>query len=232
MLREPPAKEPLQQGDIILDIPFRFPPKSFNVKVQGISGQARLDSQNQDSVDKVKQLRGEAGSLHTSDIPLVLHSGMIFTQSCDLDNKDDITLARIFPLVAFSREAKDAIAHDEPFILFDIIRRLTEGNDFANLIYLGEMAPHGPQVADLLRLQSFSKDWKDYIHKRRAASLTDEGLKYLQGRLNSFTGRFATLPGFWQTERDQIVAEQTRSNRNAIREAYGRLEEKRKRPTA
>ena len=97
MLLPPNKDTPLQQGDIIQDVPFLVLPKAFNIKAQGQTGQVRLDSQNLQSVDKVKQHCADK-PLAAIEVPLALHFGMVITQSCDLDNKDQITLARVFPI--------------------------------------------------------------------------------------------------------------------------------------
>lgn len=229
MLQAPKPGAPLQQGDIIADVPFLVFPKAFGVKAQGIPGQERLVAGATESAAKVKaHATGQA--MTASDVPLVLQLGMVVTQSCDLDNKDHITLARIFPLDDAVLTAKDALEHDEPLVLFDVIRKLTEGTDSGHLVFLGNPDGTGHKVADLLRLQSYQKEWKDSFLKMRVTGLSDDGLRYLQGRLTTFTGRFATTAGFWHDAQLRQLAEQARANKHAIREAYDRLRQKLARP--
>ncbi|HEV3257711.1 MAG TPA: hypothetical protein VG013_12575 [Gemmataceae bacterium] len=162
---------------------------------------------------------------------MILQTGMIVTQSCDLDYKDHVTVARVFPLASMVKDARDAIDHQEPLVLYDVINRLTEGTDFAHLVYVGDPDGTGPQVADLLRVQSFAKDWKECFRQQRLKMLTEDGLKYLQGRLATFTGRFATTLGFWHTPEYRAIAEQLKKDRNGLRLAYDRLREKTTKPS-
>jgi hypothetical protein len=230
MLQQPRADAPLQQGDIIVDVPFLVLPKAFNVKAQAVQGQKRLDSQDLDSFEKTKRF-ASGKQLLAVDVPFVLQLGMVVTQSCDLDNKDQITLARVFPLAHLVQQAKDAIDHAEPLVLFDVIRQLTEGSEYNHLIYVGDPEQTGPQAADLLRVQSYQKEWKECFLRHRTMSLTDEALKYLQGRLSTFTGRFATVVGFWHTPEHRQLAAQAGGNPNAIPEAYDRLKAKTQKPS-
>jgi hypothetical protein len=57
MLRPINKDAPLQQGDIIRDVPFIVFPKMFNVKIPDIPGQSRINSQELDSFTKLKELR-------------------------------------------------------------------------------------------------------------------------------------------------------------------------------
>jgi hypothetical protein len=230
MLRPPDAGAALQQGDMIRDVPFFVFRKVINVKVQGTPGQTRIDCQHLKSFEKAREISG-GKALTATEVPLVLQPGMVVTQSCDLDYKDQITLARVFPIGQLVQEAKDALEHQEPLVLYDVIRRLTEGSNFSHLVYVGDPDGTGPQAADLLRVQSFPRDWKDCFHQQRLKMLTDEGLKYLQGRLATFTGRYATVEGFWHTAEYLEIAEQLKKDRNALRQAYDRLNEKKAKPT-
>jgi hypothetical protein len=44
------------------------------------------------------------------------------------------------------QDARDAIDHDEPLVLHEVIRRLTEGHDSPNLVYVGILEPLQPAV--------------------------------------------------------------------------------------
>lgn len=231
MLRPPKPDEPLQQGDIIRDVPFIVLPKAFNIKATGVPGQVRLDSANTGSFENGRQLAEGDKKLFAVDVPLVLHLGMVITQSCDLDNKDQITLARVYPIEEQVQTAREAIQHNEPFVMYDILRRLTEGAaDHGHLAYAGCLDGKAHLVADLLRLHSYALPWKECFRQQRLRCLTDEGLKYLQGRLSNFTGRFATTTGFWQTPDEQERARQLVANTSLIREAHDRLREKKNKP--
>jgi hypothetical protein len=116
----------LQQGDIIRDVPFVLFPKVFNVKAEGVQGQKRLDSQNLATFDQVKEF-SQGKPLTAAAVPLLLTPAMVVTQGCDLDFKDQITLARIYPIGHLLQDAKDAIDHDEPVVLHEVIRSITEG---------------------------------------------------------------------------------------------------------
>lgn len=222
MLRPPKENDPLQQGDLIEDVPFLVLRPAFNVKAQGVQGQTRLDSQDLASFEKMKQFAG-GKALHTSEVPLILQLGIIVTQSCDLDYKDHVTLARVFPIRAMIQTAKEALDRTEPLVLFDILRRMTEGAEYGHLVYVGHPGGDEPHVADLLRVQSFTKEWKECFRQKRRECLTEEGLKYFQGRLTTSTGRYATETGFWQTSAEREIAKQIKDKDNLIREAYDRL---------
>jgi hypothetical protein len=225
MLLPPNKDTPLQQGDIIQDVPFLILPKAFSIKAQGQTGQSRLDSQNLQSVEKVKQQCGDK-QLAAVDVPLALQFGMIVTQSCDMDHKDHITLARIYPINSRIQQARDAIEHSEPLVLHDVIQGLVERSDSNHLVYVGLPCGDVPQVADLLRLQSFAQDWKEFFRQRRVMSLTAEGLRYLQGRLSTFTGRYASEDGFWHTAKDGENARLLKNDRAALKQAKDRLLQK------
>ena len=107
-----------------------------------------------------------------------------------------------------------------------MIQGLTERSDSNHLIYVGLPCGNVPQVANLLRLQSFPQDWKEFFRQRRVVSLTTEGLRYLQSRLSTFTGRYASEDGFWHTAKDSENAGLLKSDRAALRQAQMRLEQK------
>jgi hypothetical protein len=225
MLRTRDASDALQQGDIIRDVPFLLLPNVVNVAVEGVQGQQRLDSSRPESVDSLKANVGTR-SLAASRVPLVLCDGVVVTQSCDIEHKGYLTLAQMFPLADRVQEAKDAIQHEEPLVLLDVVRSLTEGMQHSNLVYLG--APNGSTriVADLLLVQSFGPAWKECFRRQRMSGLTDEGLKYLQGRLNAFTGRYATESNFWKSPHDHQIAAELMENDAAIDAAHKRLRQK------
>jgi len=151
---EPRTDQPLQQGDIIQDVPFVVISGVFNVKVNNVQGQSRVDCGDASTLDKVKQF-SQGNAMTVSSLPLVIQPGIVVTQGCDIDHRDFITLARIFPLELLIQEVKEAVNHDEPLILYDLIRRLTEGHDYPHLLYLGALDGKNRYAADLLRVQSF-----------------------------------------------------------------------------
>jgi hypothetical protein len=57
-----------------------------------------------------------------------------------------------------------------------------------------------------MRVQSFPEVWKECFRQNRWMSLTDEGVKYVQGRLNAFTDRYALRQGFWHMGEDGDIA--------------------------
>jgi hypothetical protein len=226
---QPRQDESLQQGDVIRNVPWLLLPRLVNVKAVGVQGQARLDSQAPEGVHAVLA-HGGGKPLSVNGAPLVLDLGIIVTQSCDLDYKPHLTLARVFPLVDLVLEAKEAVQHREPLVLYDTVRNLTEGLQHANLVYLSAPDSVNRVVADLLQVQSFEATWKGYFKHHRLVGLTEEGLKYLQGRLNLFTGRYATETGFWRLADEHGLAKQVESDPSALEQAYARLEQKRRPP--
>jgi hypothetical protein len=153
---------------------------------------------------------------------------LILTQTCDIDHKDHVTVARIFAIGHLLQDARDALDHGEPLALHEVIRTLTEGYEALNVVYLGALEGIGRSVADLLRVQSFPQTWKECFKKNRWMSLTGEGVKYLQSRLSTLSGRFALDEGFWFSGDDQAIAQQIKEAPNAVEQALARLEEKRK----
>lgn len=222
----PPKKDtPLQQGDIVSDVPFVVFPGAFNVKAQGVQGQARLDAQDLNSFTKVKEFSG-GNHLNAATVPIVLQPGMVVTQGCDIDHKDNITLARVFPIGHLLADARDAIEYHEPLVLHELIRRLTEGHDAPHLVYIGSLDGLGLCIGDLMRVQSFPEVWKECFRQKRWMSYTAEGIRYVQGRLSSFTGRYALGQGFWHMGEDANYAEQLKREPDAFQAAVKSLEAK------
>ena len=215
----------LHQGDIIADVPFLVFPRNLNIK-SGTSGQIRLQSDNPQSFERLKELT-ELKGLQTT-VAVIPQTGIVITQSCDLEHKDNFALARVFPLRELIKNAKDALEHSEPLVLFDIVRTISETTDYGHLAYLG--APDGETrlAADLLRVQSFSQNWKECFRQRRIASLNDEALRYLQGRLVVSSGRYAAQDRFWMMPEDQSMADQILKDPSALNDAYNRLSHKTK----
>ena len=149
MLVPPKQDASLQQGDVIRDVPFVILAGAINVKAQGVQGQERLNAQDLGSFAKVKEF-SQGKHLVAATVPLVLQPGMVATQGCDIDYKDHITLVRVFPIDQLLQDARDAIEHNEPLVLHEVIRRLTEGHDSPNLVYLGSLDGLGRCVADLM----------------------------------------------------------------------------------
>lgn len=226
MLLEPNAQQPLQQGDILNDVPFVVLAKVFNVKANNVQGQSRLSCEDLATFDAVKQF-SQGNVLTAASLPLVLQPGMVITQGCDIDHRDFITLARVFPLTMLVEQAKQALDYEEPLVLHEVIRRLTEGHDYPHLVYLGALDGQTRYVADLLRVQSFPKEWKSCFRQRRWKTLTSDGLMYVQARLSFLAGRYATQHGFWHTlPDDKNGADALTQNPGALDEAKSRLGQK------
>jgi hypothetical protein len=215
---------PLQQGDIIRDVPFLVMPGNFNVKANETQGQVRLNCDELSSFEKVKE-HAKDKSLIATAIPFVLQPGMVVTQSCDLEHKDGVTLARIFPIQNLIKGAREAIESGENLALYDMIRGITEGTDYPNLVYLTSLDDIGRCVADLSRVYSFPDQWKQCFRQKRWKSLKDEGIKYLQGRLSLYTGRFALDSGFWHVGDDAQMAELAK-DQHAVEESQRRVAKK------
>src|SRR5687767_14682481 len=83
----PPKQDaPLQQGDIIRDVPFVILAGALNVQAEGVQGQCRLNTQDLGSFGKVKEF-SQGRQLTAATVPLVLQPGMVVTQGCDIDYK-------------------------------------------------------------------------------------------------------------------------------------------------
>jgi hypothetical protein len=224
MLVPPRQDGPLQQGDIISDVPFLVMQEEFNVKAHEIQGQKRLNAADVASFDRLKEF-AQGKQLTAASVPLVLQPGIVITQGCDLDHKDSITLARVYPIEQLVVGAREALELGENLALHDMVRGLTEGCDYPNLVYLGPLGEIGRCVADLMRVYSFSEGWKRCFLQKRWKSLSDEGIKYLQGRLSLFTGRFALAGGFWHVGDDAKTAK-LGEDQGAVEASLRRVEEK------
>ncbi|WP_157469100.1 hypothetical protein [Gemmata sp. SH-PL17] len=228
MLRSVDATRALCQGDIIIDVPFFVIPKAITLVLHGekerITGSPADLASFRNAKDKAKQ--SQKGLL-AIEMPIEVECGIILTQDCDLDNKDAITVARLYPLATYAVAVKDALTLDEPLIIYDFKKRITEGADFANLIYTGQPIDETLMCADLLRTQVFPKaKWYDYLRGNRVKGLHEQGLRYLQGRLSAFTGRFATDTGFWHTEIDKICAAKLQADKSLLQKAHQDLASK------
>ena len=164
--------------------------------------------------------------LTAAAVPFLLTPAMVVTQGCDIDFKDQITLARIYPISHLIQDAKEAIEHEEPVVLHEVIRSITEGYESLNLVYLGILEGIGRCAADLLRVQSFPEVWKECFRQKRWMSLTAEGVRYGQSRLNSFTGRYALTSGFWHMGEDGDIAKRLEQDPGALDRALAQLEAK------
>ncbi|MGH7171375.1 MAG: hypothetical protein ACRELG_13955 [Gemmataceae bacterium] len=153
-------------------------PGNFNVKASETQGQARLNCDNLSSFEAVKE-HAKGKALIAVNIPFALQPGIVVTQSCDLDHKEGLTLARIFPIGDLIKGAKQAIESGERLALHDMIRGITEGHDYPNLVYLNPLDELGRCVADLSRVYSFPDVWKQCFLQKRWKSLNDEGIKRL-----------------------------------------------------
>lgn len=224
MLLDPNLKMTLQQGDIIQDVPFVIFPKTFNVKANDIQGQSKLTCEDHNSLEKVKEF-SKGNSLAATQLPLILQPGMIVTQGCDIDFRDSVTLARVYPLAQLIQEVKEATDHSEPLVVYEVIRRLTEGHEYPHLVYVGSPDGRSRFAADLLRVQSFQQDWKSFFKMKRWKTLTPAGLAYVQARLSFHAGRLATEKGFWHClPEDNSSAEAITPD--ALEQAKARLFEK------
>jgi hypothetical protein len=63
-------------------------------------------------------------------------------------------------------------------------------------------------------------------------SFADEGIKYVQGRLSSFTGRYALEQGFWHTDEDAEIAKQLKQDPDALQRSLSQLDAKKKAASA
>ena len=216
----------LSQGDIVIDVPFFIIPKSITVALHGEKGKQACSPSDLESFRNMKErASGAKKGMLAVEIPLEVDVGMIVTQDCDLDNKDAISIARLHPLSAYAVPLKDAIELDEPLVVFDFKRRITEGPDYAHLVYVGKAVDETILCAEIQRIHTFpKKGWYEYFKSKRIKHLNDNGRKYLQGRLASFAGRYATDVGFWHTDEDKTCAEQVANDRMLIKQAHDRLE--------
>src|SRR5437899_1053202 len=121
MLVPPRQEAPLQQGDIIRDVPFLVMPEEFNVKAHEIQGQKRINAADGASIDRLMEF-AQGKALTATTIPLVLQPGIVITQGCDLQHKDSITIARVYPIEQLVVGAREAIEFGEQLALHDMVR--------------------------------------------------------------------------------------------------------------
>jgi len=225
MLRDREAADSLEQGDVIANVPFLVTPKRMQVKAAGVQGQSRLDCARPDTYQQVKE-HADGADLSASQIPLEFKPGVVLTQSCDLLRKHGVSIAPLYPLrelVDYIRRAEDS---GENLVILDQVRTLTEGQDHTHLIYFGDAVRTGKRMAaDLLGVRSFLRDWQEYFVHHRICGTTDEGLKYVQGRLTTLSGRFATSDGFWHQPIDNREDLEKLHDTQLIDAAYAALAE-------
>lgn len=131
MLRVVETTQPLSQGEIIADVPFFIIPKAITLKLHGDKDQHKGSPLESASFRQMKEKAATAKKgLLAVDLPMKIEYGIIISQSCDIDNKDWISVARLSPLSDIVGQVRDALELDEPHVLFDIKRRLTEGPDY------------------------------------------------------------------------------------------------------
>src|SRR5947209_3343138 len=131
MLVPPRQDGPLQQGDIIRDVPFLVMQEEMNVKAHETQGQKRINAADATSFDRLKEF-AQGKALTAAGVPLVLQPGIVITQGCDLNHKDSVTIARVYPIEQLVVGAREALEFGERLALHDMVRGLTEGYDYPN----------------------------------------------------------------------------------------------------
>ncbi|MFO0806564.1 MAG: hypothetical protein U0791_25955 [Gemmataceae bacterium] len=219
---------PLSQGDIVVDVPFFIIPKAITVELHGVKARQQCSPSDVESFRNLKaKSLAEKKGIVAVEMPLEVEPGIIVTHDCDLDNREVIAVAKLFPMASYAVNLKDALELEEPLVVFDFKRRVTEGSEFGNLIYVGKAVDDTLLCGDLHRVYTFpKKGWYEYFRANRVKSLDDNGKKYLQGRLAAFAGRYATDTGFWHTDEDKAHAEAVSKDKGLIQKAYENLKAK------
>jgi hypothetical protein len=133
---------------------------------------------------------------------------LLLTQSCDIDNRNFISVARVLPFSSREEYAKIKAQKDKvKFIRNNYPRAAVRPAEF----YLMDAQPNLPKSwASFLELHTIRKtsDNLDYLKRNRILQLNKEATEDLQFRIAYFFGRYAGITGDYMLgdgEKDPFV---------------------------
>lgn len=191
----PPEPLSIYQGEIVVDVPLVLVQKETRwlllrtrsgktihdaLKDGGIGGTVQVLDSNQTEVKWREAYDGDSAVAYLTKRP-----ALILSQTCDVENKDFIQVAPIYPAAP------------------DDAEKLKAGNDFYSAFYLAARPPHLPTAsfADLERIQAVHKTYIKHLEPQQHFRLKDKHVRALQrhitryfGRPNSFDSRVDRVP--------------------------------------
>ena len=136
---------------------------------------------------------------------------IVISQTCDIEHREYICLARILPLAQRVRGFSEKTPRNQ---VKTICRELAGGRQPA-LFYLQESPEHGlpKSLAHLCEIQTVRRLDLGFLRANRVLRLGDEGLKDLQFRLANFSGRYAAREGYMLTPEEMDVWQRDAADR-------------------
>ncbi|MBT9587536.1 hypothetical protein IV102_29610 [bacterium] len=202
-------------------------PKTLTFKVEGEQVQRRLGVGNALAKEQAfSPCRGQGA------IPIVSGLGVVLSQSCDIDQREQVAFGRVHYLEELIQDYRDALELDEPEVCKALLIDLCRHKGYNYIAYMGKIEVDGQRRhigAHLLAVQVLPKAWQDALIAQRLFSLSDDGLRCFQAKPSNLTGRYALEDDlFWSPPEDLPSYKQLR---NAT-DAFDRLKQKKQQAKA
>lgn len=174
------SNDRLNQGDIISNVVLSYIPKIANPSL--IVGDQVVQRSLSEPFDPAEDLL-VLSQLEKAPI-------MILTQGCDIDNRNFISVARIFPFN--DRTYSERPANRRPKYLLENFQQVGVR---PTVYYLQESQNFPRSLVSFLEIHTIKKTAEnlEYLQRNRILRLTSEAVEDLQFRLAFFFGRFAAL---------------------------------------
>ncbi|MFL6331929.1 MAG: hypothetical protein ACJ754_01140 [Pyrinomonadaceae bacterium] len=198
----------LSQGDIITNVPFAYIPDLSDPALYVEGEPVERDLTQPFNPEEALTILAQA---HKSSV-------LILEPSCNIDNKDYICAARIFPLSDYDTDYR-GMTNQERIAKY-LRRQYQDVGVQPNVYYLQESPEHHfpKSLASFLELHTIRKTTPnlDYLLRNRVLRLNTEALGDLQYRIGFFFGRYAT-----ETENYMLTDEERAVLRPARRPTEG-----------
>lgn len=172
----------LYQGEILVDVPLLLVSKEKRwlilrtnsgktiheaLKGGGIGGTVKVLDSNQTTLKWNTAIDGDSVVSYLTKRPV-----LVLSQTCDIQNKDFIQVAPIYPA--------------DP----DYVERLKRGNEILSAFYLEAYSPHfGDSYADFERIQAVHKTYIKRLNHEQHLRLNGKHVRNLQSALTRYFGR-------------------------------------------
>jgi hypothetical protein len=188
MYRRRPARGPIEQGDILRDVPQLTGPINLAKLITAIDGQVHLQTKRADEPLLADQVVA---------VTVVPVDALVLTQSCDVLRSPFVLLAPIVGLPVHSNQAKRA----------EEVRRVATSLRAIGSFYLPDLPALGRprRIAQLDQVFCLpAAELRDYVtqHNLVECGLTGKALEYLQYRIGVVFGRLARDDGEWPSVDD------------------------------
>lgn len=187
--------EPLliYQGEILVDVPLLLASKENRwlilrtnsgrtiheaLRGGGTGGTVKVLDSNQTDLKWNTAIDGDSVVAYLTKRPV-----LVLSQTCDVQNKDFIQVAPIYPA-------------DPAYV-----ERLKRGNEILSAFYLEAHPPHfGESYADFERIQAVHKGYIKRLNPEQHFRLKGERIRHLQGALTRYFGR----PNTYDAKADKV----------------------------